>query len=115
MSLNDEAVTAAATVHLGAAWASLDDYFRASLRPQIINEVTAAFRVDRDAISAAGQSGSPYVPSDAAVMAAIETAAAVHNGWAGYDGGLRDVLMADYRNEIAAAAAVQYNLNEGIR
>lgn len=113
MNLTDDAVTAAATVQMGPAWASLDDHFRASLRPQIITEVTAAFRVDQDAISAAGQSGTAYVPSDAAVTAAIKTAAVVHSGWDGYDDVLRELLRTDYRNEIAAAAAVQYNLHEG--
>lgn len=104
------AVSAAAVSQYGPAWALYDTATRVALIPQLVAELSAAFGTDAGAIRTAVRNGSPYVPTDSAVLAAVRTASSIHQAWPGFDDGLKAQMMTGYRNEIAAAAATQYNL-----
>lgn len=110
------AVSAAAVSQYGPAWTLYDTSTRVALIPQLVAELAAAFRADAVAIRTAARAGAAYVPTDSAVLAAIRTVSSVHQAWPSFGDGLKAQLMNGYRNEIAAAAAAQYNLpTEGNR
>lgn len=104
------AVSAAALAQYGPAWRLYDIPTRVSLVPQLVAELMAAFRADAGDIRTAVRSGSPYVPTDSAVLAAVRTASSIRQAWPVFDDGLKSRMIADFRSEIAAGAAAQYNL-----
>lgn len=104
------AVSAAALAQYGPAWTLYDTATRVALVPQLVAELTAAFRADAGDIRTAVRSGSPYVPTDSAVLAAVRTASSIRQAWPGFEDGLKFQMMSGFRSEIAAAAAAQYNL-----
>lgn len=104
------AVSAAALAQYGPAWRLYDTATRVALVPQLVAELMAAFRADAGDIRTAVRGGSPYIPTDAAVLAAVRTASSISQAWPGFDDGLKSRMMSGFRSEIAAGAAAQYNL-----
>mgnify|MGYP003542160757 CR=1 FL=1 len=104
------AVSAAAVAQYGPAWTLYDTATRVALVRQLVAELTAAFRADAGDIRAAVRSGAPYAPTDSAVLAAVRTASSIRQAWPSFDEGLRSRMIADFRSEIAAAVAAQFNL-----